>query len=131
MLCAIGRLHDDADWQVELAREFEVALIVCGHSHDSARAIRHQHVIGDPDRDALAVDGIDGIAAREDARFGAGSFLTLAPAFFLGCGNVGFDLGAMLGCRNPLDQGMFRRKHHEGRPPQGIGARCKDFDTPL
>ena len=33
----------------------EVALVVRGHGHDRARAVRHQHVVRDPDRDARAV----------------------------------------------------------------------------
>jgi hypothetical protein len=40
---------------------------VGGHGHDRAGAIAHHHVVGDPDRDALVVDRVDGIAAGEDA----------------------------------------------------------------
>ena len=35
--------------------------------HDRAGAVLHQHVVGDPDRDRLAVDRIDGVVAGEDA----------------------------------------------------------------
>ena len=55
------------DGQAELAGEVKVALVVRGHGHDRAGAVAHQHVVGDPDRDALAVDRVDGVGAGEDA----------------------------------------------------------------
>ena len=53
--------------QVELLREFEIALVVRGHGHDRAGAVAHQHVVGDPDRDLLVVHRIDRVGAGEDA----------------------------------------------------------------
>ena len=44
-----------------------VALVVRRDGHDRACAMLHQHVVGDPDRDLLAVDGVDRVAAGEDA----------------------------------------------------------------
>ena len=69
--CALGDLigaldHRD-DRQAELQREGEVAVVVRRHGHDRAGAVRHQHVVGDPDRDARAVDRVDGVRAGEDA----------------------------------------------------------------
>ena len=60
------RDHPD-DRQVERLGELEVALVVAGHGHDRAGAVAHQHVVGDPDRDRLAVDGIDRVGAGEHA----------------------------------------------------------------
>ena len=45
----LGDDHRD-DRQTVLARELEVALVAAGDGHDRARAVVHQHVVGDPDR---------------------------------------------------------------------------------
>ena len=55
------------DRQPECPREFEVALVVAGHRHDRAGAVAHQHVVGDEDRDPLAVDRVDRVRAGEHA----------------------------------------------------------------
>ena len=62
----LGR--DDAPDRQAVGRgEGEVALVVAGHGHDRAGAVVHQHVVGHPDRDLLAVDRVDDVAAGEDA----------------------------------------------------------------
>src|SRR2546430_7274744 len=38
----------------ELARKLKVALVMRRHAHNRTRAITHQHIISDPDRNALA-----------------------------------------------------------------------------
>ena len=58
-----GAGDDAPDGQAEALREREVALVVGGHGHDGAGAVAGQHVVGDPDGDALAVDGVDGVGA--------------------------------------------------------------------
>ena len=65
-LLGVGRLDDLADRQVERLGEVEVALVVRGHGHDRAGAVLHQHVVGDEDRDLLAVDGVGDGAAEGD-----------------------------------------------------------------
>ena len=62
-----GRRDDLADLDAVLLGERVVALVVGGHGHDRAGAVLHQHVVGDPDRDRLAVDRVDRVAAGEDA----------------------------------------------------------------
>ena len=57
--CTIGRSNR--------CREGEVALVVRGHGHDRAGAVVHQDVVGDPDRDARVVHGVDRVEAGEDA----------------------------------------------------------------
>ena len=37
-----------------------------GHGHDRARAVAGQDVVGDEDRDALAVDRVDGLGTQRD-----------------------------------------------------------------
>ena len=63
---AVLRDHRD-DRQRERRRELGVALVVRRHGHDRAGAVLHQHVVGDPDRDALAVDGVRRVTPGEHA----------------------------------------------------------------
>ena len=84
---AFGRLDNGANLQAKLLGEFEIARVVRGHGHDRAGAVAHHHVIGDPDRNLLVVDRIDGVAAGEDA----GLFLLQLRAFQ-------FALAARLAC---------------------------------
>ena len=65
-----GRLLDRRDRQAELAGELEVALVAARHRHDRPGAVAHQHVVGDPDRDLLAVDRVDRGRAGEHAGLG-------------------------------------------------------------
>ena len=53
--------------QAERLGELGVALVVGGDSHDRAGAIVHQDVVGDPDRQLLAIDRVDDMQAGEDA----------------------------------------------------------------
>ena len=59
--------HDVHDRQAERLGEREVALVVGGHGHDRAGAVRAQHVVRDEDRDPGAVDGVDRVRADGDA----------------------------------------------------------------
>jgi hypothetical protein len=62
---ALGLDHHP-DRQVVGARELEVTLVVGRNAHDGAGPVLHQHVIGDPYRYALAVDGIHRIAIQKE-----------------------------------------------------------------
>ena len=55
----LGTGDDAPDRQPEPAGKRVVALVVGGHGHDRARAVAGQDVVGDPDRDALAVDRVE------------------------------------------------------------------------
>ena len=46
---------DRSDRQVVLACELQVALVVGGAAEDRARAIVHQHEVGDPDGECLSL----------------------------------------------------------------------------
>ena len=75
-------------------REFEVALIAARNSHDCAGAVIGHDIVGNPDGNLLAVNGVDHIAARERA-----VFLELA----LGA----LDRGHLLGSFHDLAYGGF------------------------
>ena len=55
------------DRQSIFSGECKVSFIVGWDRHDRAGAIGHQDVVRDPDRDALAVDRVEGIGAGEHA----------------------------------------------------------------
>ena len=55
----IRRLNYFLDRQLELVRKFQVTLIVTRNSHDCAGPVTGEHVVGDPDRNALLVHRID------------------------------------------------------------------------
>ena len=65
----VGRagVQHDPDRQPERPGEVQVTLVVRGHRHDRAGAVVGQHVVGRPDRDALAVDRVDRVPAQEHA----------------------------------------------------------------
>ena len=57
-VCA-GRQHDRDHREAVFSRKFEVALVVRRAAENGARAVLHQHEIGDPDRDMTAlVEGV-------------------------------------------------------------------------
>ena len=51
------------DRKLEMSCEGEVAAIVGRHCHDSAGAVTHEHIVGDPDRNLGAVERVDGVRA--------------------------------------------------------------------
>jgi len=63
-------------------------LVAEGDGHNGAGAVAHQDVIGDPDRDALVGDRIDGITTGEDAGTGAGLIGRILGSTWLALGRV-------------------------------------------
>ena len=102
-----------------------VALVVRRHRHDRARAVLHQHVVRDPDRDRLAVHRVDREAAGEDAVL----LLRLALDGRAG-GRVPDVVGdgpLLLGADGQLrDQWMLRGEGEERRAEQRVGPRRED-----
>ena len=95
----VGRLHGADDRQVEDLGELPVALVLAGHRHDRAGAVADQHVVGDEDRDLLAVDRVDRERAGEDA-------------------------GLLLGVGLPLQVGLARRPPPVRRDRLAPGSAC-------
>jgi hypothetical protein len=121
----------DAHRQVELAGEVEVALVVGGHRHDRAVAVVGQHVVGGPDRDALAVDRVDGVAAQEDAGLllVGGQALDVAELGDLGA--VGLEGGALLVGDDLVGQRGVHGDHEERGAEERVGAGGEDGDRLL
>ncbi len=68
---ARGASHCLDDGQSVLLGEFPVALVLAGHGHDGARAVAHEHVVGDEERDLGAREGVDHARAQAEAPLGA------------------------------------------------------------
>ena len=117
-----GRLLDRGDRQAELAGELEVALVAARHRHDRAGAVAHQHVVGDPHRDLLAVDRVGGVRAGEHAGLLAGLVLALEVLLLAGLLPVGGDGVGLLGDGEVVDERMLGRQHHERRTEQRVGS---------
>ena len=120
-------LNHDLDRQIEFASKLEITLIMCGNCHNGARAVGHQHVIGNPDRDLFARDRVNGITAREDARlFFVGRFaLNIRLAQSLGL--IGHYFFFLSRSSQFFHQRMLRGQYHKGHPPQSIGAGSEYF----
>src|SRR4051812_25196873 len=93
------------DGNLKFACKLEVTLIMGRYTHNCARAIAHQDVIGDPDRNIFPTDRVNHIATSEDTTLlllGAHTFnLGHTPCLF----DIGIDLGSLLWCCDLLDPG--------------------------
>ena len=92
------------------------------HRHDRARPVVHQDVVGDPDRDALAVHRVHDVVAGEDA------VLLLRLALLDRPRARAFRVGAHLVVQ-PLDERMLGRQDEEGRAEQRVRPRREDRDV--
>ncbi len=118
----VGGRDDATDRQAELDCEREVALVVRGDGHDRAGAVAAEHVIGDEDRDALAVDRVDRLGAQHHAGLLAigREAIDLGPPARLG--DVGRHLGPTVRVGQSLDERMLGGEDHERRPEERVRA---------
>ena len=112
---------------MEFGGEFEVTLVVGGDGHDGARAVAHEHIVGDPDGDFVAVDGIDGEGTGEDATFFLVQFGAVEVALGGDGGFVFFDSFELFGSGDDGDERMLWREDHVGRAEECVGACRKDL----
>ena len=98
------------------------------HRHDRAGAVLHQHVVGDPDRDLLAVRGVQRVAPGEDAGLLARRALLGRPR-----GRdprVGTHLVGEPGAFDQLvDERRLGRDDEERRPEDGVRSRREHGDV--
>ena len=107
--------------------ELPVALVVARNAHDRTGAVPHQHVVGDPDRHLLLIARIDRIGPGEDPRLPRICPGTLDLALESGLGDIGIDRFSLFIGGDHADEGMFRRKHAEGRAEHRVGASGEDL----
>ena len=124
----VSSLHHLHDGQVEGLGEGVVALVVSGDGHDGAGSVAGQDVVGDPDGDVLAVDGILGVGADEDP----GLLLAFGLPGTLALAGSGVDIGVHGGpgivAGDPRDEWMLGCQHHVGGAEEGVGTGGEDLD---
>ena len=89
--------------------------------HDRARPVAGQDVVGDEDRDALAVDRVDRVGADGTPVFSR-SVDRRSISVRRRAADVRLDLGPAVGIGQRRDQRVLRREDHEGRAEQGVRA---------
>ena len=124
-------LEHGHDRQAELLREVEVALVVAGHAHDGAGAVRREHVVGDPDWHFLAVELVGDVCAGEDARLLALGRHAVDLGLLAGGLDVRAHGVALLRRRDLLDERMLRREHEERHAEDRVRPRREDGDLLL
>ena len=120
-----------ADRQVELLGEFKIALVVRRDRHDGPGPVAGQHVVRDPNRDALAVDRVDRVRAGRDPGLFLLQVRALKLALALGGLDVGFDLALHVRDSDLAHQRMLGGEDHVGRPVKGVRASGEDGDRVL
>ncbi len=111
-----GSIHNDAhDWQVELPGKFRVAFVVGGHGHDGTGTVASQDVIGDPNRDRLARDGVGGVGAAKDTCLFTVGLLALDITLGAGGLDVGGDDRLLIDRHEFRDQRVLGSDNHECR----------------
>jgi len=114
-----------ADGEIEGRGELPVPSVVGWDRHDGPGSIAHQDVVGNPDGDALAVDGVDGVPPREDP-----GLLLLLLALHLAAGarpgHVLVHRGLVFGRGQGVDQGMLGSQHHVGGTEKGVRTGGED-----
>ena len=102
-LFPFGRLDDQFDREIEFCGERQIALVMRRNSHNRARSVGGQNVVGDPNGNALVVDGIDGIRAREHAGLILGEFGAFEIALFGDLGLIRLYGGGLFGSGDVSD----------------------------
>ena len=115
-----GRLHDRHNVKIVGLGKIKVSRIVRGNGHDGSRTVTGQHVVGDPDRDRIAVNRINCMAAGKDSCLTGPIILAIPLAFQSRILAVLFDSRPLVGGRQLVDQRMLGRNHHVRRSKQGI-----------
>ena len=95
-----------------------------GNRHNGARAVAHHDIVGDENRDLLAVDGVNrGETVELDARLVLDELSPLELGLFTAFGAVFFDL---VHIRDALgifiDERMLGSHDHKGDSEKGVGA---------
>ena len=93
-----------------------------GHGHDGARPVGNQHVVRDPDGDALPIHRIESKPARKRARLVLLQFGALEIRLAGRLPGIGRNLFEAVRRRYPRHKGMLRRQHHVRGPEKRIRA---------
>ncbi len=116
----VGSSQHGKDGQSEFDGKGKIAFIMCWNCHDCPGSIRHQHVVGNPDRHLLAIDGIDGESASEHARFVTVRSQSINFAGTSGHVSISCDGFSLAFYSEFIHERMLRCQDHEGGSPQCV-----------
>ena len=125
---ALGRLHRANDRQVMNHGKIPVALVLAGNSHDGARAITHQDIVGEIQRDRFFRKRIEQVSAREHATFFQRAALR-HPIFLAGRGGLVHKRGdgrSLLRGGDSGNQFMLRSQYGIGHAERRVRASRED-----
>src|SRR5258706_15788184 len=105
---------DNDDAKSILMSKLPIPFVMSRHGHDGASAVAGEAVVGDPDWNLLAVDGIDGVSTGEYTGFFLRQLRAFQIALARGVFAVILDGNALFLGDDFIHQTMFRRKHHIG-----------------
>ena len=113
--------------QLEFLGEFPVAFVVRRHGHDRTRSVGDEHVVGGPDRDLGAVDGVYGVGAGEHASLLLGREVgALEVGLVADRGDIAFDRILLGGGGEFADERVLGRDDHVGCAVKGVRTRRED-----
>jgi hypothetical protein len=115
-----GNNLDDGD--LELGGKFMVPLVMGGYCHDGSGAVTHEHVVGDPHRNFLAVDGVDAVGACGYTALFLGEVGSVEVALECGLADVVLDRVLILRGGDLLNDRVLGRDDHVGGAEKGVGA---------
>ena len=116
----VGAVYHNADHRQGIfAAEIKVALVMCGHAHDGAGTVIHQHEIGDVNRQSLAGEGVRDLQP--------GVKTQLLHRFHLGGGGAALfaqfdESGDISLIRQALRHRVIRRHRDKISAEDGVGA---------
>ena len=135
-LPVLRRLDGAHDGQLVQRGERPVALVLGRHGHDRPGAVAHEDVVGHVERDGLAVERVDHVAAREGAALLERARIALGHALDVGLRWPHAD-GARRrpGAARPVvsvsDERMLGRHDGVGHAEAGVGAGGEDAELQL
>ncbi len=131
----LRRLNGAHDGQPMQRGERPVSLVLGRHRHDRSGSVAHEDVVGHIERDRVAAEGIDHVAAREGAALLQGARIALGHALDVGlrCRTLPelVDGGALLGQGQRVHERVLRGHDGVGHAEAGVGAGGEDPELQL
>ena len=129
----IAALDDFDDVDAELLCEFIVSLVVCGNSHNCARTVAHHNVVGNINRDFLAVDGVGcSEAFKLNARLILDELRSLESGFLAAHLSVSLNVSHIANHRSVLiNKRMLGSHYHKGNAEESVGSGCVNLEKLL
>ena len=125
-LPVVGRLDRAHDGQPVRRGEGPVALVLGRHGHDRPGPVSHEDVVGDVDRDGLAVEGVDHVAAGERAalveRRGSPSAMRSISVSWAARLRSSSTASPLVVCGELVDQGVLGGDDGVGHAEAGVRA---------